>query len=377
MYNRRYEKVFLMLRQETAGYALGKRPPWGSCVMEIKNGQGRLHLTVQGLRKGNYGVYAMLGENPAETLFCGELLPDGREGRGEVKWDFSPDALGHGKKAEDFRAVILLAEEGKNGTFSAPLTAFFGEKKEWKREFSPKRPQRKPEKTPEISLQAAEAVLSLPVRPRAEKEKRAAEQPQRAEQPKVEPVKAAQESARLQDIAEEQKESIHGNFSGLLAKFRRELEDLEETGVLTPEEAAKIRGIGAADAKAEQTEAVVQTVAQEPSDTTEIPPEFAENKELQPFDDGVSWKCLALEELTLLPQLPLKWQKDFFFLLSYRRYHHLVLRAEGGSLWLGLPCVYHAEDEERAREFGFETFRSVDGTLGYWLAKVEPAEAEK
>ena len=39
MYNRRYEKVFLMLRQETAGYALGKRPPWGSCVMEIKNGQ--------------------------------------------------------------------------------------------------------------------------------------------------------------------------------------------------------------------------------------------------------------------------------------------------------------------------------------------------
>ena len=60
-------KVFLMLRQETAGYALGKRPPWGSCVMEIKNGQGRLQLTVQGLRRGVYGVYVMLGENPAET----------------------------------------------------------------------------------------------------------------------------------------------------------------------------------------------------------------------------------------------------------------------------------------------------------------------
>lgn len=27
MYNRRYDKVFLMLRQETAGYAVGKRPP--------------------------------------------------------------------------------------------------------------------------------------------------------------------------------------------------------------------------------------------------------------------------------------------------------------------------------------------------------------
>ena len=35
MYNRRYDKVFLMLRQETAGYAVGKRPPWGSCIMEL------------------------------------------------------------------------------------------------------------------------------------------------------------------------------------------------------------------------------------------------------------------------------------------------------------------------------------------------------
>lgn len=49
MYNRRYDKVFLMLRQETAGYAVGKRPPWGSCIMELKNGTGRLMLTVQGL----------------------------------------------------------------------------------------------------------------------------------------------------------------------------------------------------------------------------------------------------------------------------------------------------------------------------------------
>ena len=35
MYNRRYDKVFLMLRQETAGYAVGKRPPWGSCIMAV------------------------------------------------------------------------------------------------------------------------------------------------------------------------------------------------------------------------------------------------------------------------------------------------------------------------------------------------------
>ena len=53
-------------------------------------------------------MYVMLGENPAETLFCGELRPTGKEGQGELKWDFSPDALGHGKKAEDFLPFACL-----------------------------------------------------------------------------------------------------------------------------------------------------------------------------------------------------------------------------------------------------------------------------
>ena len=127
MYNRRYEKVFLMLRQETAGYALGKRPPWGSCVMEIKNGQGYLHLTVQGLRQGIYGVYVMLGEDHAETLFCGELKSEGKDGKGEMKWGFSPDALGHGKKAEDFQTVILLADEGKGLSRKKAASSFASE----------------------------------------------------------------------------------------------------------------------------------------------------------------------------------------------------------------------------------------------------------
>lgn len=364
MYNRRYEKVFLMLRQETAGYALGKRPPWGSCVMEIKNGQGRLHLTVQGLRRGGYGVYVMLGENPAETLFCGELRPTGKEGQGELKWDFSPDALGHGKKAEDFQTVVLLADEGKNGEFSAPLTAFFGGKKDWKREFRPVLPKKEPEKAQEIRLQAAEAAV-LPVRPREEAAKKAEEVKKAGATVQTEEPKPDGTDRLSHKIAEEQKaDGIHGNFSGLLAKFRQELEELEETGVLTPEETARIRSIG--ESGTNPAEAVEQE--REPED---MPLAFAKNRELQPFGDGIPWKCLALEELTLLAQIPLKWQKEFFFLLPYRRYRHLILRSEGENLWLGLPCVYRAEDAKEAESFGFREFRYVDGARGYWLARLE------
>ena len=98
MYNRRYDKVFLMLRQETAGYAVGKRPPWGSCIMELKNGTGRLMLTVQGLRPLRYAVYLLAGK---ESIFCGELHPEKKEGHAELKWAFNPDAVGEGKRAED------------------------------------------------------------------------------------------------------------------------------------------------------------------------------------------------------------------------------------------------------------------------------------
>ena len=123
-----------MLRQEVAGYAFGKRPPWGSCIMELKNGAGRLHLRVQGLRPlrhGAYAVYALAGE---ETLFCGMVCPDAKEGRAECRWEFDPDAVGDGKRAEDLHTVLLWAAEST----SAPLVAYFGERQDWKPYFQPK-----------------------------------------------------------------------------------------------------------------------------------------------------------------------------------------------------------------------------------------------
>ncbi|MFR5718825.1 MAG: hypothetical protein ACLUD9_09065, partial [Anaerotignum faecicola] len=144
MYNRRYDKVFLMLRQETAGYAVGKRPPWGSCIMELKNGTGRLMLTVQGLRPLRYAVYLLAGQ---ESIFCGELHPEKKEGHAELKWAFNPDAVGEGKRAEDFHTVLILAEEGG---CSAPLAAYFGEKTDWKAIL---RPQKGAERQKKAELQ--------------------------------------------------------------------------------------------------------------------------------------------------------------------------------------------------------------------------------
>lgn len=339
MYNRRYEKVFLMLRQETAGYALGKRPPWGSCVMELKNGKGRLHLTMQGLKPLRYEVYVMAG---TESVFCGEVYPEKKEGRCELKWDFDPDAVGDRKKAEDFHTVLLLAEG-----LSAPLTAYFKEKRNWQKDFVPVKKDLPIQE--EILLQAAEAaVLEKPA-------------------PVVIMEKKQESKDTNAKIAEAQKESYHGSFQGLLAKFRQELEELEETGVLSHEETEHIRNIG---------EKPVPPSVEMQEKTRKLPVEpkemlFATNRELSPFGDGEQWKCLSLEEMTLLSQIPLKWQKEFFFLLPYRKYHHLILQEKADGIWLGLPNHYNETDAADAETFGFGTFRKVDGDWGYWMCFLE------
>ena len=350
MYNRRYDKVFLMLRQETAGYAVGKRPPWGSCIMELKNGTGRLMLTVQGLRPLRYAVYLLAGQ---ESIFCGELHPEKKEGHAELKWEFNPDAVGEGKRAEDFHTVLILAEEGGR---SAPLAAYFGEKTDWKAILQPQKgaerqkkaePQEMPELQEKTALKTAEtAALS---------------------EQKAEPLSA---------------QGCHGSFQGLLAKFRRELEKLEETGVLSSEEMAHIRAAGktenppvreggqCADTGAERVDKTTEIVDKvDKVDTSgQQKDTLGQQKKLEPFGDGVLWDCLFLEELTLLAQIPLKWQKEFFFLLPYRRYHHLILRQAENGYRLGLPGEYSEAEEAEAQRFGFREFRRVDGDWGYWMA---------
>lgn len=342
MYNRRYEKVFLMLRQETAGYALGKRPPWGSCVMELKNGKGRLHLTMQGLKPRRYEVYVMAG---AESIFCGPVFPEEKEGRCELKWEFDPDALPGGKRAEDFHTVLVLAEG-----LAAPLTAYFKEKRNWKADFRPEKPTEVPKEEP-ILLQAAEAVVL-----------------ERPAEMVISEKKTEDTNAK---VAEMQKESYHGSFQGLLAKFRQELEELEETGILTPEETESIRSLGE-EASPGQMKPMEQAEKRPVLQT--VPGEmglFSAHRELSPFGDGEPWKCLAPEELSLLSQIPLKWQKEFFFLLPCRKYHHLILRETETGLWLGLPNRYSEADAADAKAFGFDAFHRVEGDWGYWLCFLE------
>lgn len=291
MYNRRYDKVFLMLRQETAGYGLGQRAPWGSCVMEIKNGTGRISLTVQGLRsiaRGRYAVYAIAGEKEKQnSFFCGVLVPDSA-GHGELKWDFNPDRLGErAATVEELNTVAVLAET--DGGFSAPLTAYFGSKGDWRTYFKESVSQRnqsqkeKPvrkeaikiketEKKETEKIKEVEHIKEVPQETTLAAAEAIAVNMPSFELPKVnwkrDGIKSENENQNQKEepamAKDGKKESYHGSFRGLLEKFRMELEELQDEGVFTQKDMDRIDRAGRRNIqKAVAPEAIAQTSVEE------------------------------------------------------------------------------------------------------------------
>lgn len=423
MYNRRYDKVFLMLRQETAGYSMGQRAPWGSCTMEIKNGTGRISLTVQGLRpmhRGRYAVYAIAGaEEKQNNFFCGVLTPDSA-GHGELKWDFNPDGIGDMRTtAEELNTVAVLAEA--DGSFSAPLTAYFASKVDWRTYFKsadkkkerqtelpkpkemPKEMQKVKEmpKAKEDKLELPKGKQSVQEPPLVAAEAMAAEMPA-FELPKINSKKAVPKD-EMAKPKEERKEGYQGSFRGLLEKFRHELEELQDAGVFTDKEMERIERAGRRNLQNigeqgnDNTASVVMDLKKDDAGKIEadsiektaiyekeIDQEnesairdaflrkyklLKENTDIFPFgDEVVGWKCISLEEMVLLEDIPLCWMKDFFLLCSMKKYHHLIWKPQAKGYLLGVPGVNSAAERAKAEQLGFQEFQKMeDGALGYWI----------
>ncbi|MDD4843773.1 MAG: hypothetical protein PHU31_05520 [Anaerotignum sp.] len=418
MYNRRYDKVFLMLRQETAGYNMGQRAPWGSCIMEIKNGTGRISLTVQGLRpinRGRYAVYAIAGEKETQNnFFCGVLTPDSA-GHGELKWDFNPDYLGDMEvTAEALHTVAVLAEA--DGGFSAPMTAYFGSKVDWrtyfkiadkKKETQPGMPkikevQAEKPKTKETQVEIPKIKESPKEAPLMVAESMAAGMPS-FELPSFElPKIKLKNDAPKGEIAKpkaERKESYQGSFRGLLEKFRQELEELQDAGVFTEKEMARIERAGRRNLQNEMEQGPVNVAAAteeaQTNNVEKIKPEIMEkavfvekesrnaqrdaylekykllkeNTDIFPFgNESVPWKCISIEEMVLLEDIPLAWLKDYFIILSMKKYHHLIWKPQAKGYLLGVPGADTARERAKAEQLGFSKFQKMeDGTLGYWI----------
>ena len=99
---------------------------------------------------------------------------------------------------------------------------------------------------------------------------------------------------------------------------------------------------------------------------------FAGNRRMTPFADGTPWICISLKELLYFGEIPSQRQRDFFFLLCYHRYGHLILHQREDGMEVGLPDSYDSSARRRAEGLGFTEFRPLPGQkdMGYWIGRL-------
>lgn len=99
---------------------------------------------------------------------------------------------------------------------------------------------------------------------------------------------------------------------------------------------------------------------------------------------------ITREDLARLPRCEWKLANNHFLLHGYRNYHHLVSFEKDGACWLGVPGVFHPNEQKVARSFGFDQFmrpdegeiellaeeREEDDEFGYWCRTVSTVIGE-
>ena len=389
MYNRRYDKVFIMLRQELNGFSMGQQPAWGSCIMELKNKKGKLFVTVQGLKKladdRTYEFFVIGGMGTAmRGVSCGNIFVD-QYGKGELKWEFDPDEIGQSCFCvEQLHTVALLVKGGYGLT--APLAGYFKEKVSWQKQFQEEKEKK--------DLRAAEAILAQPPKKENKIEKSEQKREEKItqihkqdmqetkkemEKQKTEP----QNFITIEDIRketnkkEENTEStFQKNFKNMLLNFKKELEQLEQKGVLTQEDRKKIAQADAMTVKKEETSVV--TDKKDLNENKEITYILEHNDDIYPFEEKDRWKSIALEELAVLPLDALKMMHHSFFILAYRKYKHFIFQKTAeGEYYIGVPDQYQPQTRREAQQLLFSTFEPCKketmkvGCYGYWIRKMK------
>ena len=166
-------------------------------------------------------------------------------------------------------------------------------------------------------------------------------------------------------------DGMHINPEQMISKEEYE-EKLLKTATLEEEEAV------------EAEEVITET---EENAETEV---ITEAEEAERLDEKDQIFKITREDLVKLPRAEWKLANNHFLLHGYRNYHHLVSFEKEGACWIGVPGIYHPNEEKVAYSFGFDQFMKPDEgevelteeqmdeteNFGYWCRRVSSVIGE-
>lgn len=89
---------------------------------------------------------------------------------------------------------------------------------------------------------------------------------------------------------------------------------------------------------------------------------------------------ITRKDIVQLPRQEWKLANNHFLMHGCRNFHHLISFEKDGKCWLGVPGIYHQQEERAAQAFGFAQFmkpeegeillseeeQTAHGDFGYW-----------
>ena len=147
---------------------------------------------------------------------------------------------------------------------------------------------------------------------------------------------------------------------------RMEMWKMEEDSVQGEEPECK-KGL----AQGEETECKKETLQDEESESGKLEDDLEKEACL-----GGKVRKIQRKDMVCLPRCEWRHANNSFLIHGYYNYHHLILTVRDDRLKLGVPGVYHPQEEKAAESFGFPEFIPAE-ELDLKLTDEEKNDREK
>ena len=386
MYNRRYDKILIQMKQDTHGFSTGERSVSGSCTIEIKNNTGTLRFYIKDLRKPKsidfylYGI--SVSKNSCEGIFICNVTPD-KTGFFEYQVNFEPDNfMNTQKEIEKINVFAVISKrETEEEPLLVPACGYTDLKINWKNRFKifDKNSIENINDVIEIEdYKELESVFEDSDTQEGiediykEKTISAAENPNHnntihsTECVAIDKIYNPEKITLMPDISEILKIPSADIFSTITKRFKEEMELLEKNGVFTKEDIENIMSSGKKSNKLSKANK---------SNNKELDIIFKENKKINLPNSEVDWIICDIKESILLPQNNISEMKNPFILYSYKKYGHIIIgrNNENNIYYIGIPDYYNSDYTLTASHLGFKTFihKNTDNKgWGYWIKEI-------
>lgn len=417
-YSRNYSRIFITLKQERPDFCLNSRPAMGRCIIEIRNGKGKLMTFIQGLKPDILYKIHMIscGTEKSIGVSVGFIDID-NNGKGEMKWEFDPDNVGNsGINIENFNVIAFLVPG--NNDITAPIVGYSDNVVLWKNNFKifdkeeinenkeledndnipeTDKLNSKENQLNESSLQEnlldEENKITQDDSDKDLKNNEKTDIKDENQKPEPEPdtnlnenkpeTKCDEKSstdnsnniektnikeeniASKKGIFEEDNINNYSKFKNIVEKFKQEMGELKYYTSMT-----------------EETEKEISNEIE--TDIDDISYLFKNNPEMKPFvknNNNAKWIRISVNDLSVLPGNAWKYINNPFVNYSYKKYRHLLLGMYTDSnnryLILGIPGMYKLDYKMEAGIQGFRTFKTCENKkaeendYGYWIMNLE------